>query len=69
MIQRIIMTTNVAKRIIPHYKMMAAIENDHQSQKKIQKRMVAIITAVVLFLCLPVGAAIYTILTFDIKRN
>ena len=32
MIQRIIMTTNVAKRIIPHYKMMATIEIDHQSQ-------------------------------------
>ena len=31
--------------------------------------MVAIITAVVLFLCVPVGAVIYTILTFDIKRN
>ena len=28
--------------------------------------MVAIITAVVLFLCVPVGAVIYTILTFDI---
>ena len=47
---------------------MAAIENDHQSQKN-NKIMVAIITAVVLFLCVPVGAVIYTILTFDIKRN
>ena len=27
------------------------------------------ITALVLFLCVPVGAAIYTILTFDTKRN
>ena len=68
MIQRIIVTANVAKRIIPQYKMMAAIENDHQSQKN-NKIMVAIITAVVLFLCVPVGAVIYTILTFDIKRN
>ena len=37
MIQRIIVTANVAKRIIPQYKMMAAIENDHQSQKKYKK--------------------------------
>ena len=49
--------------------MMATIAIDHQPKKIKIIIMVAIITAVVLFLCVPVGAVIYTILTFDIKRN
>ena len=63
------MTPNVPKRITPPYKMMATIAIDHQLKKIKLIIMVAIITAVVLFLCVPVGAVIYTILTFDIKRN